>query len=798
MKKILMLLLVLFCLFVTPKVEAQDYKLTKIDQEGIYFVRKGGTVPDKNGTFAIYYLGGSLAYCVDPGKRIKTEDYVAHDGFVDLPYSDEVKEKMELYGYYGRDYPGHDDVKYSMAAQSLIWQAAGVENVSFWTGKNGTGEQIDISNEINEILSLVEKHHILPNLPNNIEVDVLHETIVDDSNKALNNFEIVDNFSDGIYIKDNKLHITTKKKGVEVIRLQRKKYDDLNTIIFVGKNDSDTQPLGRLRFSDLSERELYVYTDGVHIVMHKVDENSNPIKINSIEFKIKNIETGEYLCDRYDCIFETDPTGLVFTNGVDFGTYQIEELDDKITPGYSWNSEKLVFTITEDMVKWDKDKLSYIDVNFKNNSVKANLELHKKGEKAVFKNNKVTYEEINLGDVTFDLYDNSNNHINTIVTDNDGYVKVENLKIGRYFLIERDVDGYIENPKKVEFEIKQTDSHQTRINYELTIKNTLKKGKLELSKVDSETGIGIANTITEIYNDHDELLFIKETDKNGKIVIDSLPVGKYYIKEKEANYYYQKTTELKEFEIKENNEVVKVKMTNKKLVGDLEIYKKGEDYKYQDNNIVYEKVGLENIEFEIYDTSDQLIGTIKTNDDGYAKYSNLPLGKYYVIEKTKLDNYILNDNKYSFEIKKDGNKAINAKLEINNYLKKGKLEFTKLDIDTNEGIANTIIEIYDNDNRVLLTKETDELGKIVINDLPLGNYYIIEKEANSMYQLTNERIDFVIKENDELIEKSMLNEKRIVEVPKTKTHEELVANSISIIGFLIGIGGLLNERKKAY
>ena len=47
-------------------------------------------------------------------KRIKTEDYVAHDGFVDLPYSDEVKEKMELYGYYGRDYPGHDDVKYSI------------------------------------------------------------------------------------------------------------------------------------------------------------------------------------------------------------------------------------------------------------------------------------------------------------------------------------------------------------------------------------------------------------------------------------------------------------------------------------------------------------------------------------------------------------------------------------------------------------------------------------------------------------------------------------------------------------
>ena len=30
-----------------------------------------------------------------------------------------------------------------------------------------------------------------------------------------------------------------------------------------------------------------------------------------------------------------------------------------------------------------------------------------------------------------------------------------------------------------------------------------------------------------------------------------------------------------------------------------------------------------------------------------------------------------------------------------------------------------------------LTKETDEFGKVIINDLPIGKYYIIEKEANS-------------------------------------------------------------------
>ena len=703
MKKILMLLLVFFGFIFIPEVKAQEYKLKKYDQEGIYFVRKGGTVPDKNGTFAIYYLGDYLAYCIDPSKSIRTEDYVSSDGYVDLPYSNDVKEKIKLYGYYGREYPGHDNVRYSMAAQSLIWEIAGGQKVSFWTGKNGTGEEIDVTKEKNEIKNLVEKHHIIPNLPNEVYTDVLHETIIEDKNNILDNFKVVEEPYFDTYIKNNKLHVIPKKQGLYTMRLQRKSYDDTDTIIFVGKNGTDTQTLGRLRFSDLNEQEITISVDGAHLFIHKIDENGNKVKIPSINFKIKNLSTGEYLCDRYDCIFETDPTGLIVTNGVDFGDYEIEELEDQIINGYSWNSEKVIVSVTEDNVKWDKDKLSYVEATFKNKSVSASLELYKVGEKVVFENNSINYQEIKIENIVFDLYDSNNNFIKKIVTDKNGYAKVDNLSVGKYYLQEKTNDSkYIPNNEKINFELKQDNSHQEHVNYKLTVKNHLKKGGLEL-------------------------------------------------------------------------------------------YKKGEDYKFIDNEISYETTELANVTFELYNDEKELVKTIKTNDDGYVKVENLPIGKYYLIEKNTLNNYIKDEEKHIFEIKNNGE---NIKLEINNYLKKGNLEFSKVDLKTGDGIPNTIIEIYSDDNEILFTKETDESGKVNISNLPVGKYYIIEKEANSMYQLTNEKVYFEIKDNDELIKTKMTNEKITIPVPKTNTKEGIIAHTIFGICIIVGLGGLYFERKE--
>ena len=991
MKKILMVFLMLFFLLTASKVEAQDFKLTKIDQDGIYFVRTGGTIPDKVGKFAIYYLGDNLAYCIEPSKSIKTEDYVSADGFVDLPYSDELKEKLELIGYYGREYPEHDTVRYSMAAQSLIWEAIGGQTVTFWTGSNGTGNEIDVSYEKRVIMLLVNKHKRLPNISKEINAHLKNEISISDGNQVLRDYEVINNSDNQITIMDDTLKIMPTVAGEFTFTLKHKRYDDLRTMIFIGKDNSDTQALGRLRFSIDKEMDVKLKVNTFKLKINKTDENNNSVSLKNVQFKIKNLTTGNYLCETYNCIYVTNMSGYFETNYLDYGEYEIEELEDQVVPGYTWNSNKVRVKVDESTIfKWwsghncvniyfpnhkvkgiitvyktgekavfDNNEIKYdeislpnfefnlydmnnqvlrtiktdssgkgiitdgpigdlyilektdlneyikdnekkeftltqkdqytenvsitlniknylkkgkleftkkdsmtkvgisdtiieiyndeneliltrktdkdgkisinnlpygkyyikekeanywynktnelipfeikenseiVKVEMTNEKAKGNLEIYKYGEKQVIENNEVIYSKIPLSGIEFELFNNDNELIDTLVTDKNGYIKKE-LELGKYYFIEKSkIETYQDNNQKYSFEIKKNNDEVVSVKY--SIDNYLKKGKLIFLKEDYYTGDGIDDTTIEIYNDKEELLLTKKTNQEGKIIFDHLAVGKYYIKEKEANYYYQKTDETKEFVINKNDEIVKIKMTNKQIVGNLEVFKIGEKYQIIDNDFYYEKKQLANIEFNVYRDNNKLVGSFKTDRDGYFKYESLPLGKYYLIEKTKLNDYLVNSDKVYFEIKKDGDNAIDVSLEVNNYLKKGDLEFKKKDLITNEGIGNTIIEIYDNKNNLLITRETDENGRISISNLPYGKYYIVEKEANSMYQITNEKVYFDIKENGMVVKAEMTNEKKNVKVPKTKTNEGIVINSLFSISILIGLGRFYYERKE--
>ena len=92
-------------------------------------------------------------------------------------------------------------------------------------------------------------------------------------------------------------------------------------------------------------------------------------------------------------------------------------------------------------------------------------------------------------------------------------------------------------------------------------------GKLEFTKVDFSEDNPLPNTLIEIYNaENDELIFSGRTDENGSIIIEKIEYGKYYILEKEAPEGYELNPERMYFEIKENGEVVKSIMKDKKIV----------------------------------------------------------------------------------------------------------------------------------------------------------------------------------------------------------------------------------------
>ena len=255
--------------------------------------------------------------------------------------------------------------------------------------------------------------------------------------------------------------------------------------------------------------------------------------------------------------------------------------------------------------------------------------------------------------------------------------------LGRYVVKEtKTIDGYVIDLEEHKIELTEIDNKTEIVTESLNLTNKLKKGILEFTKTDISTGEPLPNTLVEVYTDNDKLIFSGKTDENGKVIIEDLKYGKYYIIEKEAPEGYLLNPEKMYFEIKEDGEIIKSNMT------------------------------------------DEII--------------------------------------------------------------KGTLEFTKLDFSTGKPLPNTLIEIYTENNELVFSGRTDEKGKIVIENLKYGKYYIIEKEAPEGYTLNTEKMPFEIKENGEVIKATMLNELK-VEVPNTESNKSIF-DFIYVIGIVCGIG----------
>ena len=304
----------------------------------------------------------------------------------------------------------------------------------------------------------------------------------------------------------------------------------------------------------------------------KVDmDTGNKIALKGIKFKIFDLSKNEYVCqitNTKQCIFETNEDGILITPlPLSSGKYRLEEVDQSIN-GYLWNDVPLIFEISEDSnLVNDETFGAILEIEFANKEVKGQIEIQKFGEEVIFENNTFKYNAIPLENIKFGLYDEFGNLIRIVNTDENGYVKIENLKLGKYILRELEtLDGYVLDSKEYEIILEYVDQYTPIINYEISIKNYLGKGRLELTKVDLSTGTPLPNTLIEVYNEEDKLIFSGRTDENGKIIIDNLVVGKYYLLEREALDGYNINSEKMYFEIKENGEIVKSTMTNELIV----------------------------------------------------------------------------------------------------------------------------------------------------------------------------------------------------------------------------------------
>ena len=424
----------------------------------------------------------------------------------------------------------------------------------------------------------------------------------------------------------------------------------------------------------------------------KIDaETKKVIKRAGIKFKILDTKTNEYVCQTTSypkqkiCVFETDENGEFITAyPLNTGTYKLEEVD-QVIDGYLWNKESHEFTIDENSVLREDSEYGIIfDTQFENTPVKGEVKIEKVGEVATLDEGKgYKYIKEKLAGIKFGIYQ-GDDEIATGLTDENGNLTFSNLKLGSYCVKElKTLDGYILNDKPVCFTLKYKDQYTPVITYKTLIENKLKTTQYEFTKTDYSTDETLPNTKMEIYTVDNELVYTGTTDENGKIIIERLPIGKYYILEKEAPEGYLINDEKMYFEVTGEDKVIKSTMKDEKITGTL--------------------------------------------------------------------------------------------------------EFTKTDFSESVTLPNTTIEIYNDKDELVYTGTTDENGKIVIEKIPYGKYYILEKEAPKGYTLNAEKMPFEIKENGEIVKCSMKDEK-IIEVPNTEKNDFPTAEVGSILLCLLGIG----------
>lgn len=814
------LMLLLIGISCVPTVNASTYNETFNDKSqwisGDYILKvKGSTRKYQQMTVITRNSDGSFVYCIEPGTPVSDGAVYPGQDF-DQSYVGQMTQeqwrRITLLAYYGYGYGNHTDIHWYTVTQYLIWQTVPHGYDIYFTDSLNGNRITKYTDEINELNRLVEEHNISPNLSSDTIDMVIGDTVeLTDSNNVLNKFEVVDTDNVSVSISGNTLSITANDVGDGSVTIsKRDKNYSHPAIIYYHPTSQDLMMRGAYDPIDVN---LKIEIVGGKVSVKKVDMDTG-----------LGIAQGDATLDGavygiYD--LEGNRVGEVISKGGEYvtsdylpslGTFYLKE--EKSSTGYELNETKYFFNITREDL--------YPEVDVTEKVIERDLKIFK-----VYASDETGFLT-GEPNVTFDIYLKSTGEkVTSITTDENGYATAT-LPYGTYIVKQvssTEDHEYVEDFEVVVNEYSEDPIYKLLANAEIT-------ARLKVIKIDSETGntipvAGIKFKIFDVENNEyvcqvtDKEQCVFETNDEG-ILLTPLPLesGTYRLEEQEQKLDgYLWNSEALEFTIGDdstliNDEVfgaiVEVEFENTQVKGKVEINKTGEELIIEDDSYHYEKIKLEGAEFELRANEDIIVGgktyykkgelvtILVTDKDGYASIDNLPLGKYTLKEIKSANNNVLDPNTYEFELVYEDQytEVVYKTFTLDNKYPKGELEFTKTDLVTGDPLPDTKIEIFTENGVKVFEGRTDENGKIIITDLPVGKYFILESDAPDGYILNEEKMWFSITENGEIVKADMTNEK-IVEVPNTSQEKDILIEIISATLLLSGIGIIIYAKKKS-
>ncbi|MCU5155282.1 SpaA isopeptide-forming pilin-related protein [Bacillus pacificus] len=409
----------------------------------------------------------------------------------------------------------------------------------------------------------------------------------------------------------------------------------------------------------------------------------------------------------------TDEHGKVSASDLRPGDYQFIEV--KAPKDYDLRKDPIPFTI-------GKSQKENISVTATNSLTKGGVILTKIDD----------IDRTMLKGAIFKVVDMNGNEVRTnLVTDDNGEISVSNLRPGDYQFIETAApEHYVLDEKPIPFTIERSQTEKITV----TGKNTLKKGSVELTKIDDiDTDTKLANAVFNLLDADGEI--VEEglkTNDEGKIVVENLRPGTYQFVETIAPEHYDLNKKPIKFTIKKSQtETLHITAKNALTKGGVELSKVDD----------IDGTKLEGAVFNIVDMNGTVIHKdLVTNSKGNIEIDDLRPGDYQFIETKAPKHYVLNETPIHFTIEKGQKKAIS--LTAKNSLKQGSIELIKVDdLNDQTKLADAVFNLLDQNGTVIKTDlKTNGEGKITVENLRPGTYQFVETTAPKHYDLDKKPI----------------------------------------------------------
>ena len=372
-------------------------------------------------------------------------------------------------------------------------------------------------------------------------------------------------------------------------------------------------------------------------------------------------------------------------------------------------------------------------------------------------------------------------------TNENGVAMFDKLVIGKYVITE---DG-----STVPAAYLTADEQEVTVEYnetaEVSFENEEKTGSIKVQKrTEGQKNVeGITFYLKGTSDSGREINIPATTNKDGIAVFENVPIGTYSIIEDEETVPYgYLVADEKEVKV-EYAQTIDATILNNEQTGSITVHKTTEGQK-----------NIEGIKFYLRGTSDtgrEIDIPAITDENGIAKFENVPIGTYKVIEdeKTVPYGYLVAAEK---EVTVTYAETVDT--DILNEEQTGTIQVHKKTADmTNvEGIRFILSGISDTGREIRIEAITDKDGLAKFEGVPIGTYTITEDGSTVPYGYLVADSKQVTVTYAQTVDADMFNEK-VPDTPNTGSSDNDIDGRTVLGGVVVILAGaavILFSRKK--